>query len=117
MDGYLKIKTKIDNTGLDKGISELENKIKKLQTDNSNKKQETNIMQKEIDNYEKLQQKADEYREKINTLAREKQNMFSGNISGKLSNEQLPQYGKIVSELESVRNKYAQTTSELDKQK
>ena len=116
MDGYLKIKTKIDNNEVDKGISELENKIKKLQTDNSNKSQETDIMQKEIDNYEKMQQKADEYREKIGKLTREKQNMFNGNILGKLSDEQLPKYGEIVSELESVRNKYAQTTSELDKQ-
>lgn len=116
MDGYLKIKTKIDNNEVDKGISELENKIKKLQTDNSNKSQETDIMQKEIDNYEKMQQKADEYREKISKLTREKQNMFNGNILGKLSDEQLPKYGEIVSELESVRNKYAQTTSELDKQ-
>lgn len=73
-------------------------------------------MQKEIDNYEKMQQKADEYREKISKLTREKQNMFNGNILGKLSDEQLPKYGEIVSELESVRNKYAQTTSELDKQ-
>lgn len=46
MDGYLKIKTKIDNNEVDKGISELENKIKKLQTDNSNKSQETDIIKK-----------------------------------------------------------------------
>ena len=116
MDGYLKIKTKIDNSGVDKDISELENKIKKLQTDNSNKSQEANIMQREIDNYEKMQQKADEYKSKIDTLNKERQNMFSGNITRKLSDEQLPEYGRIVTELESVRNKYAQTTSEIDKQ-
>ena len=34
MNGYLKIKTKIDNNGIDKDINELENKIKKLQEDN-----------------------------------------------------------------------------------
>nr|DAL21451.1 MAG TPA_asm: minor tail protein [Caudoviricetes sp.] len=116
MDGYLKIKTKIDNSGVDKDISELENKIKKLQTDNSNKSQEANIMQREIDNYEKMQQKADEYKSKIDTLNKERQNMFSGNITRKLSDEQLPEYGRIVTELESVRNKYAQTTNEIDKQ-
>lgn len=116
MDGYLKIKTKIDNSGVDKDISELENKIKKLQTDNSNKSQEADIMQKEIDNYEKMQQKADEYKTKIETLNKERQNMFSGNINKKLSDEQLPEYGKITTELENVRNKYAQTTNEIDKQ-
>ena len=116
MDGYLKIKTKIDNSGVDKDISELENKIKKLQTDNSNKSQEANIMQREIDNYEKMQQKADEYKSKIDTLNKERQNMFSGNITKKLSDEQLPEYGRITTELESVRNKYIQTTSEIDKQ-
>jgi phage-related protein len=116
LDGYLKIKTKIDNSGVDKDISELENKIKKLQTDNSNKSQEANIMQREIDNYEKMQQKADEYKSKIDTLNKERQNMFSGNITRKLSDEQLPEYGRIVTELESVRNKYAQTTNEIDKQ-
>ena len=116
MDGYLKIKTKIDNSGVDKDISELENKIKKLQTDNSNKSQEADIMQREIENYEKMQQKADEYKSKIDTLNKERQNMFSGNITKKLSDEQLPEYGRITTELESVRNKYAQTTSEIDKQ-
>ena len=116
MNGYLKIKTKIDNSGVDKDISELENKIKKLQTDNSSKSQEANIMQREIDNYKKMQQKADEYKSKIDTLNKERENIFSGNITRKLSDEQLPEYGRIVTELESVRNKYAQTTSEIDKQ-
>lgn len=116
MDGYLKIKTKIDNKYVDKGITELENKIKKLQTDNSNKSQEQSNLQKEIDNYTILQQKADEYKQKIESLNREKQNMFSGNLSGKLSSEQLPEYQKISSELSNIRAKYAQATSEIDKQ-
>ena len=42
MDGYLKIKTKIDNKDVDKGITELENKIKKLQEDNSKSSTEQN---------------------------------------------------------------------------
>lgn len=116
MDGYLKIKTKIDNKDVDKGIAELENKIKKAQQDNSNLSQEQSSLQKEIDDYKILQEKADEYKNKIQELNKEKQNMFSGNLSGKLSNEQLPQYQNIVSELDKVRMKYSQTTSEIDKQ-
>lgn len=73
MDGYLKIKTKIDNKDVDKGITELENKIKKLQEDNSKSSTEQNSLQREIDNYKKLQEKADSYKQKIKELNVEKE--------------------------------------------
>ena len=46
MDGYLKNKTKIDNKDVDKGIVELENKIKKLQEDNSKASTEQSSLQR-----------------------------------------------------------------------
>ena len=119
MDGYLKIKTKIDNKDIDKGITELENKIKKLQTDNSNKSQETNFMQKEIESYERLAQKADEYKARMEELTRKKQDLFAkgaNGVAGKLTESQLPEYGRISTEMNDVRRKYAQATAELDKQ-
>ena len=54
MDGYLKIKTKIDNSGIDKDVSELENKIKKLQKENTNKSNERSSLQNEIYQQDKL---------------------------------------------------------------
>ena len=94
MDGYLKIKTKIDNSGIDKDVSELENKIKKLQKENTNKSNERSSLQNEINEYEKLQQQADKYRQEIKELTKEKQNLSTGQVGG-LSNTKVPEYSKI----------------------
>ena len=45
-DGYLKIKTKLDNSGIDKDITELENKINKLETKNAEYSQEQSVLEK-----------------------------------------------------------------------
>lgn len=116
MDGYLKIKTKIDNSEVDKQIKALETKIKKLQDDNSKKSQEQDALQSEINRYEELNQKAEEYRQKIESLNKERQNMFFANNDNRLHDEQLPQYAQVVSELDKIRTKYLQATSEIDKQ-
>ena len=115
MDGYLKIKTKIDNKDVDKGVAELENKIKKLQTDNSELSKEENGLQKEIDNYEKLTQKADEYQQKIKELKSEKDAMFTANPSLAVTYD-TPEYANIKSQIEAIKQKYAEATSEIDKQ-
>ena len=60
MDGYLKIKTKIDNSDVDKGIQQLEDKIKKIQEDNLKQSDSQRDLQAEIDKHEQLIQKADE---------------------------------------------------------
>ena len=115
MDGYLKIKTKIDNSGIDKDVSELENKIKKLQKENTNKSNERSSLQNEINEYEKLQQQADKYRQEIKELTKEKQNLSTGQVGG-LSNTKVPEYSKISQEIEKVNVKYKQITAEIDKQ-
>ena len=115
MDGYLKIKTKIDNSGIDKDVSELENKIKKLQKENTNKSNERSSLQNEINEYEKLQQQADKYRQEIKELTKEKQNLSTGQVGG-LSNTKVPEYSKISQEIDKVNVKYKQITAEIDKQ-
>ncbi len=112
VDGYLKIKTKIDNKGIDKDITELENKIKKLQTDNANASQEQNNLQQEINNYQKLQQQADSYRETIKKLNEERSALISGGLKG----SNVPKYNSVTAELEQMKQKYAQATAEIDKQ-
>lgn len=117
MDGYLKIKTKIDNKDVDKGIEELESKIKKLQTDNEKGSSEQKILQEEINRYEKLQQEADKYKQKISSLNKEKQAMFIKNgFNRALPDSEMPNYIKVTSELENVRAKYSNINSEIDKQ-
>ena len=56
-DGYLKIKTKIDNSGVDKDIQNLENKIKKLQESNLDNFNQEKELQNEVDKYEELKRK------------------------------------------------------------
>lgn len=115
MDGYLKIKTKIDNKDVDKGIVELENKIKKLQEDNSKASTEQSSLQREIDSYEQLQQKADAYRHKIKELQAEKDTIFKSNPTLAFQGN-MPEYENIKVKIGEIQQKYAQAVSEIDKQ-
>ncbi len=115
MDGYLKIKTRLDNKDVDKGITELENKIKKLQEDTSKSSIEQSSLQKEIDNYEQLQQKADEYKNKIKELKAEKDIIFKTNPVLAFQGN-MPEYENIKIQIDQMRQKYSQATAEIDKQ-
>lgn len=115
MDGYLKIKTKIDNKDIDKGVAEIENKIKKLQIDNANSSKEERGLQKEVDNYKQLQQEAEQYRHKIKELKAEKKLMFKSNPSMAVQMD-TPEYANIKSQIAQTQQKYAQAVTEIDKQ-
>lgn len=115
MDGYLKIKTKIDNKDVDKGIVELENKIKKLQLDNSKSSKEQNSLQQEVNKYEELCSEADLYKQKIKELKKEKAN-FTSQFNGSIPDSQMSSYNAIQSQIETMQNKYANITNEIDKQ-
>lgn len=115
MNGYLKIKTKIDNKEVDKGIAELENKIKKLQTDNSSQSKETSALQKEIDDYEELQNQAEEYRQKLKQLNAERKNAVKNNPSFAVT-QGTPEFQNINAQIAEMQSKYAQATNQIDKQ-
>lgn len=115
MDGYLKIKTKLDNSDVDKGITELEDKIKKLETDNSNLSTEQKGLEEEINKYEKLQQKTDSYKQKIKELNMEKENMYKSNPTLSVAVD-TPEYTNIKEQIIQMQQKYAQATKEIDKQ-
>ncbi len=112
MDGYLKIKTKLDNSGIDKDITELENKIKKAQTDNLGLDKEATGLQEEISQYEKLCNEADKYKEKIKQLEAERRTLTLGG----LSNTNVPQYNSLTTNIDLMKQKYSQATIEIDKQ-
>lgn len=114
MDGYLKIKTKIDNSGVDKDISALENKIKKMQESNSQNSQEQSSLQAEINRYEELAEKAEQYRQKIKKIEQERKNMVSSNPN--LAVSTTPEYSNLISQIDNMKQKYADATAELDKQ-
>ena len=115
MDGYLKIKTKIDNKEIDKGITELENKIKKLESDNASTNAIESSLQKEIDNYEELCENADKYRHKIKQLEIEKERLFKANPELSVSVD-TPEYANVNAQIAEMKNKYVQATKEIDKQ-
>lgn len=112
MDGYLKIKTKLDNSGIDKDITELENKIKKAQTDNLGLNKEATGLQEEINQYEKLCNEADKYKEKIKQLEAERRTLTLGG----LSSTDVPQYNSLTTDIDLMKQKYSQATLEIDKQ-
>lgn len=112
MDGYLKVKTKIDNKDVDKGITELENKMKKVQTDNLGLDKEATGLQEEINQYEKLCNEADNYKEKIKQLEGERKTLTVGG----LKSTNVPKYNSITTEIDLMKQKYEQSTSEIDKQ-
>lgn len=112
LDGYLKIKTKLDNSGIDKDITELENKIKKTQTDNLGLDKEATGLQEEISQYEKLCNEADKYKEKIKQLEAERKTLTLGG----LSSINVPQYNSLTTNIDLMKQKYSQATLEIDKQ-
>lgn len=112
MDGYLKIKTKLDNSGIDKDITELKNKIKKAQTDNLGLDKEATGLQEEISQYEKLCNEADKYKEKIKQLEAERKTLTLGG----LSSTNVPQYNSLTTNIDLMKQKYSQATIEIDKQ-
>lgn len=114
MDGYLKIKTKIDNSNVDKEIKQLEDKIKKLQTDNSKQSQQQDSLQAEINKYEQMTQKAEEYRQTIKKLEQDKASMMTNNPDLVVSST--PEYTNLNAQLDAIKAKYASTTAEIDKQ-
>lgn len=114
MDGYLKIKTRIDNKDIDKDIIALENKIKKLQTSNAQSSQEQDLLTREIQQYEELTQKADAYRNQIKLLEKERENMLKSNPNLVVSTT--PELNNINIELETIKQKYSSATKEIDKQ-
>ena len=77
VNGYLKIKTKIDNSEIPKGVQELEDKIKKAQTENSKLSNEEKGLQEEINAYKKLQAEADKYNQELKELKTKKQEIFN----------------------------------------
>lgn len=114
MNGYLKIKTKIDNKDVDKGIVELENKIKKLQEDNLKQSQTENDLQAQINKYEEMHQKANEYHQKIKELKLEQKGMFSE--TGSLPASQLNEYQKISDKVKETEIEESKLAAEIDKQ-
>lgn len=114
MDGYLKIKTKIDNSDVDKQIKNLEDKIKKMQTENNRSSKEQASIEAEIHAYEELAQNAEEYRYTLKKLEQEKANMVK--MDPNLAVQSSPEYSALESQLESIRQKYINATKELDKQ-
>ena len=88
-NGYLTIKTKIDNKDIDKGIQELENKIKKLQADN--------------------------YNQKLKELNAEKQKMIQSNPELAVERDST-ELSNLKTQIDSINQKYSQAVSEIDKQ-
>lgn len=118
-DGYLKIRTKLDNKGIDKDVAELENKIKKIQEDNLSSEIEKNSLQQEIDNYEKLCYEADEYKQKIKEISQEQKKLkgqLTGQIQGYEAGTTEVNYSNVQTNLAQLRQKYKELSTEIDKQ-
>ena len=114
-DGSLRISTKIDNSKIDKDIVELENKIKKLQRNNSKKSLEQNNLENEINKYDELCIKAEEYGQKIKELNLQKKAIFKSNPELAVSVD-TPEYASVKNQIAEMKRKYEETTQEIDKQ-
>lgn len=114
-DGYLKIKTKLDNSGIDKDISELENKINKLETKNAEYSQEQSVLEKELNDYDNLKQKASEYKQKLTELKTEKEAMRKANPALAVTAD-TPEYANINTQIGDMQMQYNKALIELEKQ-
>lgn len=103
MDGYLKIKTKIDNNDIDKGVAEIEDKIKKLQTDNANSiKEQGNI---EL----RIKKEIEEIENKIKKLQRNNSNF---NQTEKGLQQELNRYETLIDEAKKYEKEISNINSE-----
>ncbi len=116
VNGYLKIKTKLDNSGIDKDKAELENKIKKLQTDNSNASQEERILQRQINKYNELTKKAEEYKQKMESLQVMKNGKLEVTDKGQMLNLQA-MYSVANDEIEKQAKSIEKVHTRLQKVK
>ena len=114
-DGYLKIKTKLDNSGIDKDISELENKINKLETKNAEYSQQQSALEKELNDYDNLKQKANEYKQKLTELKTEKEAMRKANPALAVTAD-TPEYANIKTQIGDMQMQYNKALIELEKQ-
>lgn len=114
-DGYLKIKTKLDNSGIDKDISELENKINKLETKNAEYSQQQSALEKELNDYDNLKQKANEYKQKLTELKAEKEAMRKANPALAVTAD-TPEYANINTQIGDMQMQYNKALIELEKQ-
>lgn len=114
-DGYLKIKTKLDNSEIDKDISELENKINKLETKNAEYSQQQSALEKELNDYDNLKQKANEYKQKLTELKTEKEAMFKANPSLAVTAD-TTEYANIKAQIGDMQVQYNKAIIELEKQ-
>lgn len=116
MDGYLKIKTKIDNKEVDKQIKELENKMKKLQESNTQNAKQQEALETELRQYEDLTQKVKEYEQILKKLEHNRKNMVKTNPQLAVSATPTPEYSNLKGQIEEMRQKYTSATKELEKQ-
>lgn len=110
-DGSIRIKTKLDNSGIDKDVQTLENKIKKLQLDNKKSSEEQSFLQKEIDNYEKLQKEANEYKNQIKEIKKEKLNMKKIPKQDMLINNE--EYMEIQKRIQKIKQEYLKAIEDI----
>lgn len=114
MDGYLKIKTKIDNKDVDKQIKQLEDKIKKLQESSAENSKQQESLETEVRQYEELTQQAEEYRQTLKKLERDREKMVKANPQ--LAVSTTPEYSNLETQINGMKQKYASATKEIDKQ-
>ena len=116
-DGSLRIKTRLDNSGLDKDTQVLENKLKKLQLDNSNLSKQQTVLQETIDKYKELTQKVEDYKRQMESLQYKDKN---GNIQVKDEKQMLnlqAMYSIANAELQKQASKIDNIHVKLDKVK
>lgn len=115
MDGYVTLKTKLDNKEIDKDIAQLEGKIQKLQEENATSRNEQSSLQAEIDSYEELTRQADEYKQKIKELKAQRDLMVKENPAMAVQMD-TPELANVKAQITEIQNKYANATKEIDKQ-
>lgn len=111
-DGSLRIKTRLDNSNIDKGVVELENKMKKVQSDIAKNNIEQKGLELEIQNYEQLTQKADEYKNKIKKLEQAKLDTKKIPKQELLMNNE--EYVEIQNKIQKIKNDYLKAIEDIE---
>lgn len=114
MNGSLRIKTKIDNSDIDKDISQIENKIKKLQNNNTNYSKEQRALQAEVRRYEELSRKVNKYKQEISDLQINKNGSLQVTDSSRMAELQI-ELAEANREIEKLEPGVSKVYNKLDK--
>lgn len=123
MDGWITIGTKLDTKGLEKDMKAAERELQKYQKDSeklTTQKAQIEVdlskLEKEKVAYDDLRNKASQYRQEMNRLAKERDSLYKPVVGGRaIFESDRPKYEQLSAKMQQVKQQYDIVNNEVKK--